>query len=82
MGSLKTADLSLAKSLNLNIKELGVNFVVEPLGVVDTGADVGVGDKVIRRVLGKEQRTVYKDVRVQRKVELKIRSTSSQGISR
>ena len=49
MGSLKTADLSLANSLNLNIKTLGEDFVVETLGVVDTGADVGVGDKVIRQ---------------------------------
>ena len=54
MGSLKTADLSLANSLNLNIKTLGEDFVVETLGVVDTGADVGVGDKVIRQVLGRE----------------------------
>ena len=54
MGSIKSADMDLARSLNLNTKEIGEDFVVETSGVVDTGADVAVGDKTIRKVLGRE----------------------------
>ena len=86
MGSLKTADLSLAKSLNLNIKELGDDFVVETLVVVDTGADVGVGDRVIRRVLGREPLPDVKNSLQmktgQMKTGLKTRSASLPRISK
>jgi hypothetical protein len=54
MGSKGTVDLKLAERLGIPIKELGSNIIMETDAVADTGADIGVCDKTIRAVLGRE----------------------------